>query len=174
MKKTVLITLLVCAAFASGFVCKSAITENKENPSHKKVTGIGGIFFKCKDPAKMREWYANNLGLKTNKYGSVFEWRQATNKKKKGFTQWSPFVESTTYFGSPEQKFMINYRVDNLTWLVDELKKNGVTIVDSIESYSYGKFVHIEDLEGNRIELWEANDLEYEKMGKEMKLETTK
>ncbi|MBS1927369.1 MAG: VOC family protein [Chitinophagaceae bacterium] len=140
----------------------------------KKVTGIGGIFFKCKDPQKMRDWYKANLGLQTNQYGAVFEWYQGADSTKKGFSQWSPFKEDTKYFEPSKKEFMINYRVENLEALVEELQKSGVTVVDKIESYDYGKFVHILDPEGNKIELWEPNDEAYEKMGKEMGAETTK
>ncbi len=131
----------------------------------KRVTSIGGIFFKSQDPAKTREWYNRHLGLNTNDYGSTFEWRQADEPGKKGFSQWSPFKDDTTYFAPSEKEFMINYRVEDLEWLVGELKKEGVTILDEIESYDYGKFVHILDPEGNKIELWQPNDLEYEKLG---------
>lgn len=140
----------------------------------KKVTGIGGIFFKCKDPNKMREWYKTNLGLNTNQYGAVFEWHQGEDNTKKGFTTWSPFPESTDYFAPSANDFMINYRVENLEALVAELTQNGVTVLDAIETYDYGKFVHILDAEGNKIELWEPNDTAYEKLGKELGSDTTK
>ncbi len=139
-----------------------------------KVTGIGGIFFKCNNPKKMREWYAVNLGLNTNQYGAVFEWRQGADTVKKGFTQWSPFNEKTKYFEPSTKDFMINYRVNNLEMLVDQLKKAGVTITDSIETVEYGKFVHIMDIEGNKIELWEPNDIEFEKLGEKIGAKTTK
>lgn len=134
----------------------------------RKVTGIGGIFFKCKDPGKMREWYQTHLGLNTDQYGTNFDpisigWRHATDPAQKGFTQWSPFSNSTTYFEPSKRDFMINYRVENLEALVEELKKEGVQIVDEIESFNYGKFIHILDPEGNKIELWEPNDVEYDK-----------
>ena len=175
MKKIPLITLALATSFCFGFAFKSIIS----NPSNdigemKRVTGIGGIFFKCKDPKNMREWYKAHLGLKTNQYGAVFEWRQAVDSTKKGFSQWSPFSEKTKYFEPSTKDFMINYRVENLTALVDELKKEGVTVTDTIESYDYGKFVHIMDVEGNKIELWEPNDVEYEKLGVQMGAETTK
>ena len=140
----------------------------------KKVTGIGGIFFKCKDPNKMKEWYQQHLGLNTNEHGAVFEWHQGADSTKKGFTNWSPFKESTKYFEPSEKEFMINYRVENLEALVEELKKSGVTILDAIETYDYGKFVHVLDAEGNKVELWEPNDIEYEKLGKQLGSETTK
>ncbi|MBK6963681.1 MAG: VOC family protein [Bacteroidales bacterium] len=142
--------------------------------SLRKVTGIGGIFFKCKDPKKMREWYATNLGLNTNDYGAVFEWRQGADSTKKGFTQWSPFNEKTRYFEPSTKDFMINYRVENITELVGQLQKSGVVITDTIETYEYGKFVHIMDIEGNKIELWEPNDLEFEKLGLTIGAKTTK
>lgn len=121
----------------------------------KKVTGIGGIFFKCKDAAKLKDWYQKHLGLNTNQYGATFEWYEGDDSTKKGQTQWSPFNETTKYFEPSSKEFMINYRVENLEALVEELKKEGVTVVDQIESFDYGKFVHIIDLEGNKIELWE-------------------
>lgn len=126
----------------------------------KKVTGIGGIFFKCKDPGKMNEWYKTHLGFDTNEYGANFEWRQEDDPKKKGSTQWSPFAENTTYFEPSAKDFMINYRVENLEALVGQLRKEGVTIVDNIETFDYGKFVHIMDVEGNKIELWEPTETE--------------
>lgn len=130
----------------------------------KRVTGIGGVFFKCKDPDKVKEWYQVHLGLDTDRYGSNFEWVQATDTTKKGFTQWSPFSEETKYFAPSEKDFMINYRVENLERLVEELKKEGVRVLDQIETVEYGKFVHILDIEGNKIELWEPNDVEYDKI----------
>lgn len=123
-----------------------------------RVTGIGGIFFKSKNPAEQRDQYKNNLGLKTDDYGSLFEFRDADNPEKKGQLQWSPFDEKTTYFQPSEREFMINYRVENMVELVDELKAAGVTICDSIEEFEYGKFIHIMDPEGNKIELWEPVD----------------
>jgi predicted enzyme related to lactoylglutathione lyase len=140
----------------------------------KKVTGIGGIFFKCKDPKKMRDWYQIHLGLSTNQYGAVFEWRQGADTTKKGFTQWSPFGEKTKYFEPSTKDFMINYRVQNLVALVQQLKTEGVTITDTIETFDYGKFVHIVDIEGNKIELWEPNDEVYEKLGEQLGAKTIK
>lgn len=130
----------------------------------KKVTGIGGVFFKCQDPDKMKDWYANHLGLPTNQWGANFEWRQADEPTRKGFTQWSPFAKDTTYFEPSTQPFMINYRVENLEWLVEMLKKEGVEILDEIATFEYGKFVHLLDPEGNKIELWEPKDEADEKL----------
>jgi len=124
----------------------------------KKVTGLGGVFFKCDDPKAMNEWYAKNLGLPTSEYGTTFDWREADDPSKKGSTTWSAFPQDTKYFNPSTKPFMINYRVADLVALVDELKKENVTIVDEIVEYEYGKFVHVLDPEGNIIELWEPKD----------------
>lgn len=124
----------------------------------KRVTGIGGIFFKCQDPKKMSEWYKNHLGFEANEYGAKFEWREKDNESKTSYTLWSPFSEKTKYFEPSSKDFMINYRVEDLVSLVEVLKNEGVTVLGEIQSYDYGKFVHILDPEGNKIELWEAVD----------------
>ena len=121
----------------------------------KKVTGIGGVFFKCKDPKAVKDWYQKHLGLETNEYGASFEWYEGPDSSKKALTQWTPFSENTKYFNPSQKEFMINYRVENLEALIEELQKEGVTILDKMETYDYGKFVHILDPEGNKIELWE-------------------
>lgn len=124
----------------------------------KKVTGVGGIFFKCEDPDKMKEWYGEHLGLVTNKYGSLFEFRNTHRPDEVNYLQWSTFSKESKYFEPSQKQFMINYRVDDLENLVKELKDQGVEICDEIESFEYGKFVHIMDPEGNKIELWEPMD----------------
>jgi predicted enzyme related to lactoylglutathione lyase len=124
----------------------------------KKVTGIGGIFFKSDDPEKIKKWYHDHLGLVVDAYGSPFEYRNANNPEEINYLQWSPFKRDTKYFEPSKKEFMINYRVENIVELVKELKNNGVTIVDEIETFDYGKFVHILDPEGNKIELWEPVD----------------
>jgi predicted enzyme related to lactoylglutathione lyase len=163
MKTRLKIAIVVALSFLSGFAVSRMTGREKTAPGTKRVTGIGGIFFKCKDPKKLKEWYNVHLGLNTDQYGTSFEWRLATDSTKRGFTQWSLFSEKTTYFAPSEKDFMINYRVGNLEQLVAELKKESVTVLDKIESVSYGKFVHILDPEGNKIELWEPIDSGYEK-----------
>lgn len=130
----------------------------------KRVTGIGGIFFKSKDPQQLKEWYKTHLGFDTDQWGTNFEWRQGADPTQKGFTQWSPFTETTEYFAPSQKEFMINYRVEDIEALVAVLKQEGVTVLDEIEGFEYGKFVHILDSEGNKIELWEPNDVEYDKI----------
>lgn len=132
-----------------------------------KVTGIGGIFFRSKNPKTIKEWYSKNLGLAIDDYGSAFEFRNANKPDEINYLRWSPFEENTDYFNPSEKDFMINYRVQNIEGLVNKLKENGVTIVDSIEEYEYGKFVHILDSEGNKIELWEPNDSFFTELGGE-------
>lgn len=175
MKNRFLTIFAFAMTFALGFAFKSITTNTSTpEPSIKKVTGIGGIFFKCRDPKAMRTWYATHLGLHTNEYGAVFEWRQGSDTSQKGFTQWSLFNEKTRYFEPSTKDFMINYRVENVERLVAELKKNGVSVMDTIESFDYGKFVHVLDPEGNKIELWEPNDIEFEKLGQQIGAKTTK
>lgn len=161
MKKATLIFLITAISFFLGFAVNATITrENSKTTTMKKVTGIGGIFFKCKDPGKMKEWYQKHLGLNTNEYGANFEWFESTDSTKKGITQWSPFDEKTKYFEPSTRDFMINYRVENLVELVAQLETEGVTIVGKIETYDYGKFAHVIDVEGNKVELWEPTDSE--------------
>jgi len=124
----------------------------------KKVTGIGGIFFKCQDPDKMKEWYSKHLGLITDQYGALFEFRKTDKPDEKAYLQWSTFKKDTEYFNPSQKEFMINYRVHDLVALKKQLEAEGVEICDEIESFEYGKFLHIMDSEGNKIELWEPVD----------------
>lgn len=152
------------------------MVENKQSNSEEgdantpKVTGLGGIFFKCADTEKTKAWYADNLGLEVNQWGSSFEFRNANRPEEINYLQWSPFKDDTTYFEPSGKDFMVNYRVQNLEGLVAKLRANGVTILDEIETYDYGKFVHILDADGHKIELWEPVDSVFTAMG----LKTTK
>lgn len=176
VRRRIIPALVISAAFLSGFAFRSALDAAGDSGKKdlKKVTGIGGIFFKCKDPKALREWYAKHLGLNTNEYGAVFEWYQGADSTQKGFTSWSPFKESTKYFAPSKRDFMINYRVANLPALLAELSNAGVTVLDTIQRVDYGKFAHILDGEGNKVELWEPNDIEYEKLGAQLGAKTTK
>jgi len=135
--------------------------------SPKRVTAIGGIFFKSADPAAMREWYASHLGLSTSQYGTTFEWRHIDEPAKKGSNVWSTFPADTKYFEPSGKDFMINFRVENLEWLLGELQKEGITPIGELQVYEYGKFAHIIDPEGNKIELWEAVDEVDEKIAED-------
>ncbi len=158
--------------------CTSSSDKNNKSDTFKekeiimdnttpKVTGIGGIFFQSKNPKKTREWYGKNLGLAIDEYGSPFEFRNANRPDEINYLRWSPFDEGTDYFNPSKKEFMINYRVQNIEGLVKKLKENGVTILDTIEKFEYGKFVHIMDTEGNKIELWEPIDSFFTQMGGE-------
>ena len=140
---------------------KKSQTENSTSPvdTTPKVTGIGGIFFFSDNPKEIKDWYAKNLGLEFNEWGSCsFEFRDVNKPEDIGSLQWNPFKRSSDYFEPSKKEFMINYRVQNIEALVEKLKANGVTIVDEMASYDYGKFIHIMDAEGNKIELWEPKD----------------
>ena len=121
-----------------------------------RVTGIGGIFFKSKDPNAVKHWYNKHLGLNTDQWGCTFWWKDEDGNKCS--TQWSPFKEDTIYFEPSKKDFMMNFRVENLEELLKTLKAEGVQVIDRIESVEEGKFGWIVDPEGNKIELWEPND----------------
>lgn len=148
-------------------MAENIIPEEDPSQTEKipKVTGIGGIFFFSEDPTKTKEWYSRNLGLETDQWGSSFEFRNAHRPEEINYLQWSPFKQGSEYFAPSKKEFMINYRVQNIEGLVRNLKANGVTVLDEIESFVYGKFVHIMDAEGNKIELWEPIDKVFTDMG---------
>ena len=134
-------------------------TSDRATPpadSTPKVTGIGGIFFFTDNPQETKEWYSKNLGLEINEWGaSSFDSRNIDKPEEINTLQWSPFKTGSDYFAPSKKEFMINYRVQNIEGLLDKLKENGVTILEDIVTYDYGKFVHIMDTQGNKIELWE-------------------
>jgi predicted enzyme related to lactoylglutathione lyase len=130
--------------------------DNQEKDTTPKVTGIGGIFLISDNPKEAKEWYAKNLGFDINAWGSVsFESRNINKPEEVNSLQWTLFKKGTDYMTPSTKEFMVNYRVQNIEGLIEKLKANGVTVLDSIATYDYGKFVHIMDEEGNKIELWE-------------------
>lgn len=168
--KNIAETLFLAILIAS---CNTATDKNNKQEQVQiivkdttpRVTGIGGIFFGSKNPQEAREWYGKNLGMAIDDYGSPFEFRNANNPEEINYLRWSPFEEGTDYFAPSEKELMINYRVQNIEGLVRKLNENKVTVLDSIKEYEYGKFVHIMDLEGNKIELWEPVDSFFTQMG---------
>ena len=139
---------------------KKESKSNNEKPVNNDtipiVTGIGGIFFYSNNPQETNEWYSKNLGIEINDWGSSsFESRNVKNPDEINSLQWKLFKNGDEYFSPSKKEFMINYQVQNIEGLVSKLKENGVTILDSIATYDYGKFVHIMDNDGNKIELWE-------------------
>ena len=138
-------------AFALGFVSHQWVAA--ESPA--RVTGIGGVFFKSKDPAALKAWYAGHLGMPMDEYGARFEWKSLDAQP--GVTQWSVMPAKTNYFAPSSAPFMINYRVTGLSALVTRLRAEGVQVLDEIEVTSYGSFVHVLDPDENKDELWEAS-----------------
>src|SRR6056297_903287 len=130
----------------------------------KRVTGIGGVFLKAKDPDATKKWYSDHLGIKIGHWGGTFEWRHAETPSKKGFTAWSIFDETTEYTNPSQKDVMINYRVENLEELLTVLKKEGIEIIGEMEVFEYGKFGWIMVPNGYKIELWEPIDDEYDKI----------
>jgi predicted enzyme related to lactoylglutathione lyase len=135
---------------------KNQTNNSASSDTTPKVTGIGGIFFFSDNPQETKDWYAKNLGFEISDWGtSSFESRNIDKPDEINSLQWSPFKKGDEYFSPSKKDFMINYRVQNIEGLVNQLKENGVIILDDIATYDYGKFVHIMDAEGNKIELWE-------------------
>ncbi len=122
----------------------------------KRVTGLGGFFFKTSQPDHLKQWYKERLGIPTDNYGWSFWWKDAEGKD--GMTQWSPMKDDTDYFEPSKSSFMMNFRVENLDELLAALKEEGVTVMEKTEEYDYGKFGWILDPDGNKIELWEPKD----------------
>ena len=136
-------------------------TDNPASPGDTtpRVTGIGGIFFYSDHLKDTKEWYTKNLGIEINDWGSSgFESRNIDRPDEINSLQWKPFEKGDDYFSPSKKEFMINYRVQNIEGLVTKLTENGVTILDNMETYDFGKFIHIMDAEGNKIELWEPKE----------------
>lgn len=161
MMKKVLLSFILFSGIIS---CQETATEATTKTlttaidTIPRVTGIGGIFFFSENPEETKRWYSQNLGLNVNQWGSSFEFRNANRPEETNYLQWSPFKDGSNYFSPSEKEFMINYRVQNIEGLVRNLKAKGITVLDSISTYEYGKFVHIMDAEGNKLELWEPID----------------
>jgi len=154
MALTFVVGLLAGSALYSWFFVQSPSRGNDP-----LVTGVGGVFFKAEDPAKLRAWYRDHLGLDGGDGPGVnFFWRELKDPSQFGMTVWSVFPRDTAYFGDEKQTFMINYRVRDLDALLAKLRAQGVEQVGDIEDYWYGRFGWILDAEGNRIELWQPVD----------------
>lgn len=123
----------------------------------KRVTGIGGIFFKSKDPKALSEWYRVHLGIQIEGWGgAAFRWTSPDNPAGAGTTVWSPFKADTNYFAPSHATFMVNYRVADLHALLAALRAEGCAVDDKVEESEYGKFGWVIDPEGNKVELWQA------------------
>lgn len=122
----------------------------------KRVTGIGGIFFKAKDAPALQAWYRTHLGIDVQPWGgAAFDWADAEGKPIGGTTAWSIAPETTQQFAPSHAPFMVNYRVDDLHALVTALRAEGCNVLPDIDESEYGKFAWVIDPEGNKVELWE-------------------
>jgi len=125
----------------------------------KRVTGIGGVFFKTQDASVLKKWYSERLGIELDEWGGItFAWREKDAPERIGQTVFGPFEKDTDYFEPSEKPFMFNFRVADLHGLLGALRNEGVHVIDKVEEYPYGKFGWIMDPEGNKIELWEPKD----------------
>lgn len=121
----------------------------------RRVTGIGGIFFKSRDPQALSAWYRTHLGVGVEDWGgAAFRWAE-DNPSGTGTTIWSPFKEDTGYFAPSTASFMVNFRVENLHGLLAALRTEGCQVMDEVQESEYGKFGWVVDPEGNKIELWQ-------------------
>lgn len=161
MRKTILLLLAVATtAFTAGRISVSDVPNDAP-----RATGIGGIFFKSKDPKALKEWYTKYLGMPMNEYGAMFEYGDA-DADGRGYLQWSAFGARTKYFAPSPKDFMINYRVVHLDALMEKMRADGVVFTDSVERVEYGAFVHALDPDSNKIELWEPIDTVFTRLYK--------
>lgn len=145
---------LGCEAPQPGPSESAPIAEN--DLELRRVTGIGGVFFKSHDPARVLEWYRTHLGIESGDWGGfAFQWREQDQPNATGYTVWGVFPDTTTYFSPSEQQFLVNFRVQDLVSLIAALREEGVAVVGEIEQHPNGKFAWILDPEGRKVELWE-------------------
>jgi catechol 2,3-dioxygenase-like lactoylglutathione lyase family enzyme len=152
--KTAVIATIFLAGFISGHMSQA---QPSSPPPVERVTGIGGIFIKAKDPRTLREWYGDKLGFPRQE-GAVpplFLWRERETPETVGTTVWGLFRSDTKYFEPSHASFMINYRVRNLDRMLAQLRAQGVSVDTKVVEDFNGRFAWVMDPEGNKIELWE-------------------
>jgi predicted enzyme related to lactoylglutathione lyase len=160
MKTQLVVYLALAVSFAVGMAVEHARAAAQENT---RVTGIGGVFFKARDPRALAAWYKQHLGIALEPAGkgadapafAMFEWVEKGEPQKAGMTTFAIFPDKTTYFDPSKAPFMINFRVANLDRIRAELKEAGAQVDDKVNDESYGRFGWATDPEGNRFELWE-------------------
>src|SRR5438552_6829717 len=150
-----LIALRSASASTSRSYCRVHSRAMAEREHRGRVTGLGGIFFKAKDPKSMAQWYSRHLGMDIENSMVLFSWRGGRDGKVEGHTVWSIFPADTKYFGDDGASFMVNYRVKDLDAVLASLQREGVSIVPERQDSEHGRFAWVTDPEGNRIELWE-------------------
>ncbi len=119
------------------------------------IVGLGGIFYKCDDPSATRKWYSDILGIKCSDYGAEFPFREDDEPDKRGYSIWGPFTKNTDYFSPSSKEFMINFRVRDLSGLLEKLADQGIAQHGERMDEVYGSFAWILDPDGVKIELWE-------------------
>jgi predicted enzyme related to lactoylglutathione lyase len=148
-----------CAIAAVAFVAGAATGKTMQAPDAappaERVTGIGGVFIKAKDPAALARWYRENLGFDTRANRTIFEWREHDNPKSVALTVWALFADTTKYFSPGTAAFMVNYRVRDLDRMLAQLRAHGVTVEPRVMTDDAGRFAWVVDPEGNKLELWE-------------------
>jgi predicted enzyme related to lactoylglutathione lyase len=153
-ERLITVSALLVAAVCLWSTRSSSQESAKKDVEMEKVTGIGGVFMKARDPKAMAAWYRANLGIQVKNGYAAFEWREKENPDRLGTTTWTLFSTNSTYLGSSTAPYMINYRVANLDRMIEQLKRAG-TAVEKVKDYDYGRFTWVTDPEGTRIELWE-------------------
>ena len=151
---------VVVVVFVLGFVSGQVAVAQKPSPAAvptERVTGIGGIFIKARDPKVLAAWYHDNLGVPraNGAIPPLFQWRDHDDPQRVGNTVWGLFQSDTKYFAPSTAPFMINYRVNNLDRLLARLRAAGITVEPKVVDDFNGKFGWVMDPEGNKIELWE-------------------
>ena len=136
----------------------SGFEDRNKSMDLKLVSGLGGVFLKCPDPENLMKWYSKEFGLFFSYSAHTFQWKDLDDKEHTGNTVLSFFPENSSYFDPSVKTFMLNFRVSNLNFLLEELKSSGAHVIDKTEEYEYGKFGWLLDPEGNKIELWEPVD----------------
>lgn len=121
----------------------------------KRVTGIGGVFFKAKDPEALRAWYQKHLGIDAQSWGAMFHWSEGASESQPGSTAWNIFAADSDYFAPGHSGLMVNYRVADLHALLQVLREEGCQVLDKVDESDFGKFGWVIDPEGNKVELWE-------------------
>jgi predicted enzyme related to lactoylglutathione lyase len=153
-----IITAVFMVGFVSGLLAAAQKPDSAGLPA-ERVTGIGGVFFKARDPKALSAWYREKLGIAVRDGGevafSVFEWRERNDSSRVGTTVWSLFRSDSKYFAPGQATFMVNYRVQDLDRMLAQLRALGVDVESKVSSDFNGKFGWVVDPEGNKIELWE-------------------
>lgn len=149
-----MIARLALCTLTAVTLTSAAITQPCGAQAREKVTGIGGVFFRADDPQALAEWYQEHLGImRVPENYETQPWIQPA-----GPTVFAPFASTTTYFGKPEQQWMINFRVSNLDAMVRQLRAAGIEVEVDSTHYPNGRFARLHDPEGNPIELWEPKN----------------